>query len=150
MFNLIFTVSSLSFRLLLDSQNSHAPEENLENRLHIIDKHFLKVLFLGFQSWILLLLPHFEYNALVYVPVFNMLFEVLKQYKLVQKFIFAYLVSLRFLLSIFGHPVAISCIIRLNIKIISFRVLTISFFGLKLPFDCVINVVDEVSGNGWS
>ena len=63
---------------------------------------------------------------------------------------FAYLVSLRFLLSIFGHPVAISCIIRLNIKIISFWVLTISFLGLKLPFDCVINVVDEVSGYGWS
>lgn len=61
---------------------------------------------------------------------------------------FAYLVSLRFLLSVFGHPVAISCIIRL--KIISLKVLTISFLGLKLPLDCVINVVDEVSGYGWS
>ena len=43
----------------VDFLRAYASKENFENRLHIIDKHPLKVLFLGGQGRIGLILPHF-------------------------------------------------------------------------------------------
>lgn len=63
--------------LLFDSYGAHTPKEYLKNGLHIVNKHFLKLLFLLIQLWIILLLPHLVNYAFIDVPVSDMRQEML-------------------------------------------------------------------------
>ena len=78
---------------LLHSDSRHPAEENLEDWLHIIHQHFLERLLLSCKFSVLLLIPHLENDAFVYVPIANLPFELIK--------------SLRLLLRIFLHPVTV-------------------------------------------
>jgi len=78
--------------IIIDSNCLHASKEYFENWFHIIYKHFLKVFLLGGECWILLVVPHLEYDTLIYVPVLNVRFEILK--------------GLWFFLIVLGHPIS--------------------------------------------
>lgn len=65
-------------RRLFYSESGDPSKENFENGLHVVHKHFLKVSLLLSEVLVLLFLPHFEDNALVYIPVTDVLIEVLK------------------------------------------------------------------------
>ena len=58
--------------ILLDTNSAHSSEEYFEDRFHIIYKHFLEVLLLFLEVWVLLFLPHFIYDTLIDVPVADM------------------------------------------------------------------------------
>ena len=53
--------------VLLDSNCAHSSEKYLENRLHIVNEHLLKVFLLLAEVRILLLLPHLIYLSLIHI-----------------------------------------------------------------------------------
>jgi len=63
--------------ILFNSNSAHAPEKYLENWLHVIDKHLLKIFFLFIQLWIFLILPHLVNDTFIYVPISYMGQELL-------------------------------------------------------------------------
>ena len=85
----------------------HASEEDLEDGLHVVNEHFLEVLFLAIQIWVCLLFPHLEDNALTDTPVADMSLEILScQLSL------TYVEVLWLFLCVFCHPVTIRCQVR--------------------------------------
>lgn len=55
--------------ILFHANSAHTSEEYLEYCLHIVNKHFLEVLFKFIKLRILLILPHLVNNAFINVPI---------------------------------------------------------------------------------
>ena len=73
-FHIMLPISSL---VCFQFDGVHTSKEDLEDRFHVVDKHFLEVLFLPIHVRIRLFLPHLEDYALIDAPVADMSFELL-------------------------------------------------------------------------
>ncbi len=102
---IVFTIFTLG---IFYSKSIHSSKKYFENILHIFYKHFLECFFLFVEFRVFLIFPHFENNAFINIPIFNMSFEILNQILKIIKFIYSYIKSLFFFLSIFCHPISIS------------------------------------------
>lgn len=102
----------VSLSLRLDSQSSHSSEKDFKDGFHIINKHFLEVSLLLPKNFIFLFLPHFKYDTFVYIPIPDVLFEILQIVKKLEfKFMYfiTYSEGLRLFLRVLWHPVTVSC-----------------------------------------
>ena len=80
----------------LDPSNWHASEKDLDGWLHVVDQHFLEVLFIGSKSWINVIIPHFQYDGLVNGPILALFLKSSK--------------GLWLFLSVFINPILSICV----------------------------------------
>lgn len=63
---------------LFYSKSRDSSKEYFEHGFHIVDKHFLEVSLLLSEGLVRLLLPHFEYDTFVDLPVSDMRIKILQ------------------------------------------------------------------------
>lgn len=112
----------------LDFDDLDASEENLRHRLHIIQQHLLEspLILGGLFVDLLGVIPHFEDDNLVNIPVFTLIFELVE--------------ALGFLLLVFGNPVAIGYREKIRVKICDSLILTLALLCQKIGLNCSISV----------